>query len=85
MEGKKVGRLVVGAGVVAVLAGIYNLATLPELPESEDGVVGLVLRTAAEDYTEVLEWIATTTAVNSFALVVVGVALILVGFKAEFE
>ncbi len=85
MEGKTAGRLVVGAGVVTVLAGIYNLATLPELPESEDGVVGLVLRTAAEDYTEVLEWIATTTAVNSFALVVVGVALILVGFKAEFE
>jgi len=85
MEGKKIGWLVAGAGVVAVLAGIYNLATVPEVPESGDGVVGLVIRTAAEDYTEVLEWMATTTALNSVVLVVVGVALILVGFKAEFE
>jgi hypothetical protein len=85
MKETTVKYVVVGVGVAAVVAGVYNIATLPEMPETGDGLVGAVVRTVGEDYRQVLEWIATTSVLNSVVEVLVGVALILMGLNMENE
>lgn len=85
MKETTVKYVVVGVGVAAVVAGVYNIATLPEMPETGNGLVGAVVRTVGEDYRQVLEWIATTSVLNSAVDVLVGVALILMGLNMENE
>ena len=85
MKETTVKYVVVGVGIAAVVAGVYNIATLPEMPETGDGLVGAVVRTVGEDYRQVLEWIATTSVLNSVVEVLVGVALILMGLNMENE
>jgi hypothetical protein len=85
MKETTVKYVVVGVGVAAVVAGVYNIATLPEMPETGNGLVGAVVRTVGEDYRQVLEWIATTSVLNSAVDVLVGVALILMGLNMGNE
>ncbi|MDZ7688904.1 MAG: hypothetical protein U5J64_09325 [Halobacteriales archaeon] len=85
MREKTVRTVVIGVGVTAVVGGIYNILTLPDMPETGDGIVGAVVRSVGEDYRVVLEWITTTAFVNSSLLLLVGVALILLGLNLELE
>lgn len=85
MKDNTVSYVVVGIGVVAVVGGVYNLATLPDIPETGDGFLGALVRTIGEDYRVILEWMARTSVVNSLVVALVGVALILVGFNMKTE
>ena len=85
MKDTAVKYFVVGAGVVSVVGGIYSLATVPEMPETGDGFVGAFVRAVGEDYRVILEWITTTSVLNSSLFVLVGVALILLGLNLETE
>jgi len=85
MNDKTVSYVVVGVGIVAVVGGVYNLATLPEIPETGDGFVGALVRTVGDDYREILEWMARTSVVNSVVVVLVGVALVLMGINLNTE
>ena len=85
MRGDIAKAVVVGAGVAAVVGGFYNLLTIPEMPETGDGLVGAIVRAVGEDYRLVLEWITTTAFVNSSLFLLVGVALILLGLNLDFE
>lgn len=85
MKDKTVSYVVVGIGVVAVVGGVYNLVTLPEIPETGNGFVGALVQTVGEDYRRILEWMVRTSVVNSVVLTLLGVALILVGFNMNTE
>jgi len=78
MKPESVRYVVVGAGAVTVAAGLYNLVTMPEA--GGEGVFSFV-REAQRTY----EWVASASAVNSVVFVVVGVALTLLAFRADFE
>ena len=83
MNDTTVKYVVVGVGVVAVVGGVYSLATVPEMPETSDGFVGAFVRAVGEDYRVVLEWITTTSVINSIVGVLVGIALVLIGLNTE--
>lgn len=70
--------LITGIGAVTVAAGLYNLITMPGT--GEDGVFGMV-RDAQQTY----EWAVSTSAVNSVAFVLIGIAVALIAFYADFE
>ncbi len=85
MRERTVRGTVVGIGVLTVVGGVHRLVTIPEVPEQDEGLVGFIVRTAVEDFAEVLEWMATTAVVNSVLLVLVGVALIVLGLNIDMD
>lgn len=68
VEPKEAG--VLGVGVVAIAAGVYNLVGFPY--EQREGVLGQIV-----DLQQTYDWVLNTTVLNSAVLLLVGVALLL--------
>ncbi len=62
---------ILGIGVVAVAAGVYNLVGFPY--EGGEGVLGHII-----DMQQTYEWVLNSTVINSALLLLVGVALVLI-------